>query len=223
MRRCVCFWGLLRQMTTCWEAYKQQKLTSPSCGGQNSEIRVSAGLFLRTGGSEGGGVLLGSSGSWRLPAVFAVLGLWPPCSHLCLRLHTPLPLSVSLSVSYKDIRVELGHFLIQNGLSWISILIPSTRTLIQSRTLRFQVDVNVGGCDSAPSGVYYLYAPGEMKGTERDAQRGGVTVAPLFMVRAESEAVCLPTVCGAPASSGARFRASLRSHRGFPGCSNRLT
>lgn len=53
------------------------------------------------------------------------------------------------------------------------------------------------------SGVHDLYTPGEMKGTERDAQRGGVPVVPLFMVRTESEAVCLPTVCGAPASTGA--------------------
>lgn len=136
-------------MTTHWEAYKQQRLTSPSCGGQNSEIRVSAGLSLRTGGSEGGGVL-GSSSSWRLPAVLAILGLWLPRSRLCLWLHMPLPVSVSLSVSYKDIRVEVGPFVIQNGLSWISTLIPSTRTLIQGRTLRFHGEVNVGGRDSAP-------------------------------------------------------------------------
>lgn len=148
MRRCVCFWGLLRQMTTHWEAYEQQKLTSPSCGGQNSEIRVSARLFLRPGGSEGGAVLLGSSSSWRLPAVLQSLacGRLAPVSASGF---TRLFLCLSLSVSYKNIRMELGPFLIQNGLSWVSTLLPSTRTLIQGHTLRFQVDVNVGGRYSA--------------------------------------------------------------------------
>lgn len=64
----------------------------------------------------------------------------------------------------------------------------------------------------SPSGVHDLYAPGEMKGTERDAQRGGVTVVPLFVVRAESEAVC-----GAPASTGALVQGVPEKPQKFPG------
>lgn len=68
-----------------------------------------------------------------------------------------------------------------------------------------------------PSSVHDLYAPGEMKGTERDAQRGGVTAVPLFTVRAESEAVCLPTVCGAPASTAALVQGVPEKPQKFPG------